>query len=55
MISPLERKSGEMFFVWFDLGETKGKEMNFTLEIVAIAPSGTESEPFQLTVNEASR
>ena len=55
MISPLEIKTGEMFFVWFDLGETKGKKMNFTLEIVAVAPSGTESEPFELAVNEASR
>ena len=55
MISPLERESEEMFFVWFDLGETQGKEMRFTLEIVAVSPTGAESEPFQLVVNEAPR
>lgn len=55
MIAPLERESSEMYFVWFDLGETQGKEMDFTLEIIAVSPSGEESEPFQLVVHEALR
>lgn len=55
MIAPLERERSEMYFVWFDLGETQGKEMDFTLEIIAVSPSGKESEPFQLVVHEALR
>ncbi|TAP41294.1 hypothetical protein [Alteromonas sp. KUL49] len=46
------RSKREMYFVWFDLGESRPETIGFTLELTAVSASGKESEPVVVIVSE---
>jgi hypothetical protein len=51
----LERNKREMYFAWFDLGQSRPEKLDFKLQIVAVSASGKESEPELVVVSESSK
>lgn len=47
-----ERNKREMYFVWFDLGETRPEKLSFKLEVTAVSASGHESTPVLVAISE---